>query len=265
MISQDAVPLACSDTGNGPAVLILHGLLGDKSNWRRTARKLSQAYRVICADARNHGDSPAAGSMDYRRMAADAAALLAGLGVERAIVLGHSMGGKTAMTLALARPALVAALVAVDIAPAPSGDRFDALLAALQRVPLAGIASRSEADARLAGSVADPGLRSFLLKNLARGDEGFHWRIDLDAIRSCLPEVIDFPEPAAGAAYRGPALFVRGADSGAVTPEHRPRIERLFPAARIETVAGAGHWPHAEAPEAFAAILDDFLDSLPAG
>ncbi len=254
-----AVTLAHSLLGSGPPLVILHGFMGDRNNWRATARALAGQYTVICADARNHGESPALADMDYRAQAADVIALLDNLGLPAATVLGHSMGGKTAMTLALTAPARVHALAVVDIAPAANTDRFTPLLAAMQALPLAALGSRRDADEALAGAVPDAVLRSFLLKNLVQAEGGYRWRVDLALLLRCLPQVMDFPEPAPAARYEGPALLIRGERSDAVPAQQEPAIRARFPAMHIHTIAGAGHWPHAETPEAFSGLLLPFL------
>jgi pimeloyl-ACP methyl ester carboxylesterase len=257
------VRLAFQELGEGPPVVVTHGLFGSGANWRSVARRVAAGHRVLLVDMRNHGASPHAPAMDYATQAADLRALLDALDLERPAVVGHSMGGKAAMRLALESPARVGALCVVDIAPALSEHDHQDVIAALRALDLDAIAGRAEADAALAGQVADPGLRGFLLQNLRSTPQGLRWRIDLDAIEAAHDELLDFPAPAAGMRYTGPCLFVRGARSDYVLDAHLPAIRSLFPAARVHTVAEAGHWTHAERPDAFLEALVPFLRNAP--
>ena len=256
-----SVDLSADSRGErGPAIIVLHGLLGSATNWRTVARTLAEQARVFCLDARNHGRSPHADGMSYAEMADDVRAFMDARGLTRAIVIGHSMGGKTAMRLALESPARVARMVVVDIAPVRSTGDHEPLLEAMARVDPAHAASRGEVERALAPDVPDDGMRQFVLQNLVRTGQGFAWRVNLPAIRARMADILDFPAVPGDARYYGPALFVRGEGSSYVLPEHGPAIRALFPAARIATVAGAGHWVHAEQPARFLALLSEFLD-----
>ncbi|MCP5150507.1 MAG: alpha/beta fold hydrolase [Ectothiorhodospiraceae bacterium] len=246
--------------GDGAPLLVLHGLFGSGTNWRTIARRLAERHRVVLVDLRNHGASPHAPEMDYPLMAADVRALLDHLGLQRAALLGHSMGGKTAMRLALETPDRVERLCVVDIAPAPSNQDHQPVLAVLQALDLATIRRRADADVALSGSLPDPALRAFLLQNLVLATDGARWRIDLEAIAGNHAALTGFPDPPAGATYRGPTLFVRGARSDYLQPAHEPAIRALFPRAEMRAVAGAGHWVHAEQPVAFLETVLPFLD-----
>lgn len=240
-----------------PPLVILHGLFGSGRNWATAARRLARLRRVVTVDLRNHGESPRAAGMSYGEMAGDVAAFLEAERLRPAVLLGHSMGGKVAMTLALAEPEAVAGLIVVDIAPVAGRAEHGALVRALQALPVARLASRAEADAALAPAVPDATLRGFLLQNLVRRGEGYAWRIGLEAIAAALPALGDFT---ADGRYDGPALFIAGGASDYLRPEHEGAIRALFPAARIERIAGAGHWVHADAPEAFLALTERFLE-----
>ena len=242
--------LASTVTGEGPPALVLHGLFGSGTNWRTIARRLGSRLECHLVDQRNHGRSPHARAMAYPALAADVLAYLDANRLDRAGLIGHSMGGKTAMTLALSAPERVRWLVVADIAPAPSPSDHRPILDALRTLALDSLASRAAADAALARSVPDPGLRQFLLQNLVHGDGGLRWRIDLEAIAEALPDLTGFPPTAPGAVYRGPTLFLRGERSDYVTARHEPRIRALFPSASVDTIADAGHWLHAEQPAA---------------
>lgn len=244
--------LSHRDAGQGSPVVLLHGLFGSARNLGGVARALAAQHRVVSIDARNHGESPHDPVMDYDEMAGDVADTMDALGLPQAAVLGHSMGGKIGMRLALTQPARVTRLVVADIAPVPNPPNFSAYANALLALPAD--LSRTEADARLAPDIPDPAVRSFLLHNY-RPREG--WRIGLPQIASGIPAMEDWPP--LNARYDGPALFVTGALSPYVQPAHRPVILRLFPAARFVAIKGAGHWLHAEQPDAFNATVAAFL------
>ena len=252
--------LASTVTGEGPPALVLHGLFGSGTNWRTIARRLGSRLECHLVDQRNHGQSPHARGMAYPALAADVLAYLDANRLDRAGFIGHSMGGKTAMALALTAPERVRWLVVADIAPAPSPSDHRPILDALRTLAPDSLASRAAADAALARSVPDPGLRQFLLQNLVRGDGGLRWRIDLEAIAEALPDLTGFPPTAQGAVYRGPTLFLRGERSDYVTARHEPRIRALFPSASVDTIADAGHWLHAEQPAAMTDRIARFID-----
>ncbi|TPE50258.1 alpha/beta fold hydrolase [Amaricoccus solimangrovi] len=239
-----------------PPLVIAHGLFGSARNWGMIAKRLSAGRQVISVDMRNHGDSPWDAEHSYPAMAADLARVIEEHG-GRAAVMGHSMGGKAAMVLALTRPELVERLVVVDIAPVAYDHDQDSNIAAMRAVDLSGVARRSDADAALAAHVADPGLRGFFLQNLRLSPEGAAWRLNLDALSDQMPVILGFPE--IRARYDGPALFVTGETSGYARPRDWPRVTALFPAARHAAIPGAGHWVHAEAPEAFLDAVAPFL------
>lgn len=241
-----------------PPLLIAHGLFGSARNWSAIGKRLALGRRVVVVDMRNHGDSPWSATHDYAAMAADLAETIAGQG-GRADVLGHSMGGKAVMALALAAPERVARLIVADIAPVAYRHSQLPYVRAMQAVDLAGVGRRSEADAALAAEVPEPGLRAFLLQSLGFGAAGAAWKLNLAALAAEMPRIMDFPP--VGGSFPGPALFLTGATSDYVRPEHWPRIRALFPAARHEALPGAGHWLHADAPGPFIAAVTRFLDA----
>lgn len=244
--------------GQGQPLLILHGLFGSGANWGSHAKWLSQQFDVILPDLRNHGRSFHAPDMSYPTMAGDVERLLDALGIESALVLGHSMGGKTAMTLALQAPQRVRALLVADIAPvAYQRNGNGPLITALQRLDLAAVRSRADAGAALAAEIPSQAVRQFLLTNLQRGSAGYHWRIPLDILADQIPQLESFP--ALDGRYQGPALFLYGAASDYVTAAARAPIQHYFPAAQLQAIPQAGHWLHAEQPEAFAAAVRQFL------
>jgi pimeloyl-ACP methyl ester carboxylesterase len=254
-----AVDLVAAEQGSGPPLLILHGLFGSGRNWSTPAQRLATAHRVFALDARNHGASPWADSMTYADMTQDVQAFQAARGLGPAAVIGHSMGGKTAMLLALNHAEAVERLVVVDVAPVTYPPALAAYVQAMRAVDLAGVSRRAEVDAQLAGAITSPAERAFLLQNLVLENGRAHWRLNLPVLERFMPELSGFPEPTAGVSFVGPALFVAGERSSYVRPEHRPAIERLFPQARIVQVPQAGHWLHAERPDAFLALVAPFL------
>jgi esterase len=253
------VALAVAEMGAGSAVAILHGLFGSGRNWTTIARSLAARHRVLLLDLRNHGASSWADSMSYPDMAADVHAALAACGLARAAFIGHSMGGKVAMAAALARPEEVERLVVVDIAPVAYPPTLLGHIRAMQKLDLAQVRRRGEADRHLVAAVPDAAERSFLLQNLVIDKERARWRINLTAIARAMPLLSGFPESPPGLSYPGPALFVAGGRSTYVRDEHEALIKRLFPAARLVRIAEAGHWVHAEAPAAFLSLVAPFL------
>ena len=244
--------------GTGAPVVLLHGLFGAAKNLGQIARALSPRAAVFSLDLRNHGDSPHAAAMDYPALAADVAETMAAHGLPTAAVIGHSMGGKTAMTLALTQPALVERLVVMDIAPVSYVDGFDAYVRAMQAVPLSPQLTRHHAEAALAAAVPAPALRQFFLNNLILGPAP-HWRLGLAEIAVALPNLTSWTDPPAARPYGGPALFLNGANSDYVGAAADAPIARLFPHATRRTIEGAGHWLHAEQPAAVIAALEEFL------
>lgn len=252
------MPLYKTETGAGPTVVILHGLFGSSRNWGNIAQAMAGEARMVSFDLPNHGASPWVESMTYPAMAAAVAEEIAALGAP-VTVLGHSMGGKVAMCLALTRPDLVARLMVIDIAPVPYRHGYSHLIHALLAAPVAGATRRSEIDAGLAGAIPDPALRGFLLQNLERGEDGYRWRPNLAGLDRAMADILDFPVFAEGTRYQGPVRVLAGARSDYVRDNGRAAIARLFPRARIENVDGAGHWLHAERPDVVIAALRGLL------
>jgi pimeloyl-ACP methyl ester carboxylesterase len=253
-----ALPLSHQRLGEGPPLLVLHGLFGCGTNWRSIARALADCRTVHLLDARNHGASPHAAHMDYAAMAGDVLAYMDREGLARADLIGHSMGGKTAMRLALYAPERVARLMVVDIAPAPSDSDHLPLLEAMLAMPVHRYTRRAEADAALARTASTAALRAFLLQNLVGDGEGMRWRINLAAIRACMPALLGF-DAAPAARFDGQSLFVRGELSEYLRDEHLPAIHAHFPAAGTRTIPGAGHWVHAEQPQRFIVAAREYF------
>jgi pimeloyl-ACP methyl ester carboxylesterase len=244
------------EAGEGPPVVFLHGLFGNARNFGQFQRALAGRFRVLALDMRNHGASPHAPGMRYPDLAADVLETLAARDALPAAVIGHSMGGKAAMAAALAQPDAISRLLVADIAPVPYQHGNTAIAEALLRIPLTPALTRGAADALLAPVVGDAGVRQFLLQNLRFGAAPA-WRIGLRELAAAIPELEGWV-PLEGS-YPGPALFVTGAQSDYVRPEHRPVIRGLFPRARFVAVKNAGHWLHADNPAAFMAVVEGFL------
>jgi esterase len=245
-------------TGEGPSVVLLHGLFGAARNLGVIARALSGTARVVSLDLRNHGDSPHGAAMDFSTMAADVAETMHSLRLTRASIVGHSLGGKTAMVLALTQPRLVERLVVMDIAPVSYHHDYADYVAAMRAIELRPGLVRHEADTALAQVVEEPPMRAFLLNNLVLGDAP-RWRIGLKEIAQAMPDLVRWDDPLDTHPFTGPTLFLRGGDSHYVQPEADAVIARLFPNAERETVAGASHWLHADKPQQVIASLKGFL------
>jgi pimeloyl-ACP methyl ester carboxylesterase len=240
-----------------PPLLIVHGLFGSARNWGAIARRMASDREVVTVDMRNHGESPWFPTHSYADMAADLTEVIDAIG-GRADVVGHSMGGKAAMQLALTRGEKVSRLVVADIAPVGYGHSQNHLIAAMRGLDLAGLDTRSEADRRLAATVEDPGVRAFLLQSLDLKADPPHWRLNLDVLEAEMAGIVGWPGTAGR--FDGPVLFLAGAASDYVRPEHRAEIKRLFPQAKQAKIPGADHWLHADRPREFEAALRAFLD-----
>ena len=243
-------------TGSGPPVILLHGLFGSARNFGAQQRALSVTFQIIALDARNHGNSPHAPGMRYTDLANDVAETMTALNIPQAAIVGHSMGGKTAMALALISPERVARLLVADIAPVPYHHGNTGIAAALRAIPLTPALTRTHAEAALSNTVPLPAVRAFLIQNLQFGATP-HWRIGLDEIAAAIPDLEGW-QPI-GTPYSGPTVFAAGAQSDYILPEHRPAIRALFPTARFVTVKNAGHWLHADNPAGFLSVLEAFL------
>ena len=242
--------------GNAVPLVLLHGLFGAAGNFGAIQRRLATDRRVVALDLRNHGASPHAAAMDYAAMAQDVTESLDALAVGPAAILGHSMGGKVAMALALMHPARVERLVIADIAPAQYEPHFRTLARAMQALPVVPGQTRAAADAALAPAIPDAALRGFLLQGFRPGTG---WRIGLDQIAAALPAIEDWTVTGR---YDGPALCLLGEHSEYVLPEHRPVFRALFPAIKFTTLHGAGHWLHSDAPDAFVAAVQGFMPAV---
>ena len=255
----DPLQLHVERQGQGTPLLILHGLFGSGQNWKTLAKRaLAPHFDVWAVDLRNHGQSPHTDEFTYQAMAGDIIALIEDEAPGPVHLLGHSLGGKVAMHVALLAPHLIAKLIVVDIAPRPYNARHSAILAALTSLDMPKMASRSAIDEALSSQIPNAMVRQFLLKNAQRRPEGgFTWKIHLDAIAANYHRV---NETIAGyPARRGPTLFIRGERSTYVLDEDRASIESLFPDAQLVTIEEAGHWIHYESPQPFSEAVLSFL------
>lgn len=243
-------------------VVFLHGLFGQGKNFTQIAKGLQPELQTLLVDLPNHGRSEWTESFDYIEQADLVAEHLRETVAADAPVhlVGHSMGGKIAMALALRHPELIGRLVIVDISPSQraSMGEFDHLLSSLMSLDLAQLSSRNDADEKLQGQIPQTMVRSFLLQSLNRTAEGFSWRSNLKLLHRSLPVIGDFPS-FGSAQFTGPTLWIAGADSDYVQPEHAPAMRELFPAVRQTTIKNAGHWVHSQQPQIFTEVLRRFL------
>ncbi len=246
---------------SGPRVVFLHGLFGQGRNFTQIAKELAPDLRSVLVDLPNHGRSAWLDSTDYEVVADTVASLVRDRYSDDGPVhlVGHSMGGKVAMVLALRHPDLVDRLVVVDIAPVTSdgADEFEHLLDSLAALDLSAIERRADADEALAANVGDERVRGFLLQNLRRADDGFGWQANLDLLRSELSTIAGFPD--VQGTFEHPVLWVAGEHSPYVRREYADAMRALFPTTRLVTIKGSGHWVHSEQPEAFVSTLRAFL------
>lgn len=254
--------LFAREIGEGtPPVIVLHGLLGASDNWLTLSRDWAKQRRVFLLDLRNHGRSPHSEDHTYTAMADDLYEFMTDHDLRQAILLGHSMGGKVAMTFSLTYPHKVERLIVVDISPAGSQTpEFVKILEILQALDISGLRSRQEADERLSAYIPGAGLRAFLLKNLVRNQNGgFSWRVNLEALYRNRRLIAGEIAADDDAAYDGPTLFLRGEKSPYIRDADIPIIRKKFPRARIITVPNAGHWVHADQPEAVLQVVEKFI------
>jgi pimeloyl-ACP methyl ester carboxylesterase len=244
----------------GPAMIILHGVFGSADNWLTVGKVLGERFRVFLLDQRNHGRSPRSDAFGYVEMAADVMEFITDQGLENPVIIGHSMGGKTAMQFAMSYPDAWSKLVVVDIAPRFYPIHHARILAGLNALDLGKLTSRQAAELHLRDYEDHEGTRQFLLKNLYRNPDTnrFDWRLNLPVITRDIHLVgSELTNPRV---TTKPVLFLRGEESSYVLPEDEADVRRIFPNAQIETIAGAGHWVHAEQPEAFVGAVMKFVN-----
>ncbi|MCM5703381.1 alpha/beta fold hydrolase [Larsenimonas salina] len=256
-----SVTLASLDSGEASGgflpVVILHGLMGSADNWRSYIKEWSAHTRVVAFDLRNHGRSPHVTGMNYDAMADDVMAGLKTHGITRCCLIGHSMGGKVAMTLARRDPECVERLVVADVAPVAYQHGHDDIFKAMRAVESARPKSRSQADAVMKDVIESVATRQFLATNLTRAEGEFVWRVGLDEIEADYDSII--AAPGGSKTFEKPTLFLRGGASSYVDEEGIEAARSLFTDLTIETLEGVGHWVHAEAPKAFREHVVRFL------
>ena len=255
---MDTVELAFEELGKGnpTPLIILHGFFASSRNWRKIAERLSDSFHVYVPDLRNHGLSPHHPVMDYPSMTADVLRFMDTHQLTSTHMLGHSMGGKVAMWLALNRPERLDKLIVVDIAPKSYTHSFDKTIQALINLPLGEIQQRKQAEALLASDIPELGYRQFLLQNLILKEGRYAWRVNLEIFMQMAANVVAFPETRNLLPYQAEALFIAGETSAYVAPED---TSRLFPQAKFTKIAKAGHWLHVQQPEVFAEVVENFL------
>lgn len=255
--------LAHLQTGDhGQPLLILHGLFGSGRNWGAIAKRLANSYRVYALDLPNHGRSPWADTVTYPQMADAVREWMDAQGMASALVLGHSMGGKTAMQLALNHGDRVDALMVIDIAPVSyTGREHLSYIRAMQGVDLTRFSRRAEVEAELVEAIPLDAIRKFLMQNLVQNDSTGHleWQINLAALGGNMDNLMDFPLEPTLEPFGNPTLFLAGGASDYVQADAAPAMRRLFLDHRLEVMDGCGHWPHAEQPAAFTEHLLTFL------
>jgi pimeloyl-ACP methyl ester carboxylesterase len=245
----------------GSRVVFLHGLFGQGRNWTQVGRALADDHRVLHVDLPHHGRSAWSDTFDYFQVADRVAAVLSS--DDPVALVGHSLGGKVAMVLALRHPELVERLSVVDVSPVAYDhlSQFEAYVAAMRGLDLGSLAGRDDADAALSDAVPDPTVRAFLLQNLRRDGDGWRWQMNLDVLGDQLSVIGSWPEEriAGTPAYAGRVLWVAGEHSDYIKPEYAADMDRWFPRNRLVTVKGAGHWVHSERQDVFLEVLRHFL------
>lgn len=245
--------------GEGQPLVLIHGLFGSLENLGMVAKPLSEHYQVISVDVRNHGNSFHENSMNYSELAFDVIQVLDHLEITQADFLGHSMGGKIAMQIALSFPERVKKLIVADIAPVSYPAHHQQIIEGLQSLDLSTLGSRKAADEQLAHYVDNVGVRQFLLRNLSTNNGQLSFKCNVNFIANCYPQIMKAFSPELR--FIGQTLFIKGGNSDYITLEHREIIGQHFPNSKAKIIAGAGHWLHAEKTTAFNKIVQDFLAS----
>jgi len=253
--------------GEGPPLIILHGLYGSSDNWVSTGKELAENFEVYLVDQRNHGRSPHAADHNYDVMKEDLRNFMDQHSIDKAIIMGHSMGGKTAMFFAAEYPERISHLIVVDISPRSYRTSntnqlkgHETIISAMYNLDFYGIENRQDIDDILSKSIPQTRIRQFLLKNVNRSKNNeYSWSLNLKALRNNLPVIMDGLDENQSEITGFPTLFIRGEESDYILEEDEKFIKRLFPYADIETVPDAGHWLHAEQPEIFMQKVNNFI------
>jgi esterase len=245
-------------SGKGEPIMILHGLFGSGRNWSAVAKKLSKKFEVFLVDLRNHGKSPHAPTMSYLDMAKDVNSLITKLNIVGLTLIGHSMGGKVAMKAALLEPDLIGELVVIDIAPISYPDCYTNILNVINNMPEEKLCSRASADIYLAPRITDKTTRQFILQNLIYVEGKLKWRLNIACLIKEMKTIVGWSSARKGA-FLKPSFFISGERSHRVTDTNKTVIASYFPDYKHYLVAGAGHWPHTEAPREFLRILANII------
>ena len=245
--------------GDGAPLMILHGLFGSSDNWRSIASQLSQERQVISVDLPNHGQSPHTDNVAYQDMADDVAVLIQELGLKNVDMLGHSIGGKVAMTIATSYPDKIKSLIIVDMAPKSYPDRHSDIFDALLAVDISTLTKRSEADGILAKTIPNKAIRQFLLINLIKRNEKLKWQLNLTVLAQHYSALLK--AVGEGTTVKQPSLFIRGALSDYIEDRDVKLIKQQFLSAEVVTIENAGHWIHAERPDVFLSTVHAFLSN----
>ena len=256
-LSECKMLLNFKQTGAGPVVVIMHGLFGSLENLNVIAKALSEHYTIINVDLRNHGASFHENEMSYLTMARDVLILLDELNIDKAHIIGHSMGGKVAMQIAMLDESRINKLVVLDIAPVDYHPRHNVIIDALQSVQEQSVSSRGEADLIMKEFIDAMGVRQFLLKSLFKFENGYAWKFNLNTIVENYSKIIANINETHSC--QCDTLFIKGNNSDYILPEHREAIVSLFPNSKAKVIHGAGHWLHAEKPQAVNRSIIDFL------
>jgi esterase len=262
-MTNQAEILNYKQIGTGPHIVLIHGLFGSLENLNMVAKPLSQDYCVTSVDVRNHGNSFHANTMEYTELAQDIINLLDHLNIETCLLLGHSMGGKIAIQVALEQPERITKLLVADIAPVSYPAHHLRIIEGLQAIDLSHVVTRKDADTQLTPFVDNIGVRQFLLRNLALDTQGkFAFKCSLDDIALCYPQIMKANELLAGQTpYFGQTLFIKGGNSDYILPEYKEAIIALLPNSKAKIIQGTGHWLHAEKTVAFNRIVAEFITS----
>ena len=245
--------------GDGFPLIILHGVFGNSDNWLTLSKKLSENFKVISVDARNHGQSPHHELFNYEIMAYDLKQLLDTLNLKKVHLMGHSMGGKTAMIFAKLFPQYIDRLIIVDIAPKFYPVHHTHIIQAMQAINIEKIIKISDADDLLKTHLPLKSLRDFLLKNIKRVSDGYHWKINLPVIAANLNQIgIDTSD----FNFDAPTLFIKGSDSDYIKEDDIEAIKTQFRIVKVVTIKNAGHWVQSEQPTAFLEVVNNFLLQL---
>lgn len=250
-----AISVNYKKIGFGAPVFILHGLLGNHRNWLTIGKKISDFYSVFLPDARNHGSSPHCPHMDYFDMADDLFSLILQKKLQDVTLIGHSMGGKTAMLFALDNPDIVKQLIVIDIAPVNYKSDMGALFNIMQQLDTSQLKSRVEAEAYFKNAVDDHRFNQYLVSNLKFENGKFKWRINLPVIADSIATIRAFPKIDENKIYLGSTVFINGEQSDYILDQHQPVILEKFPNAVFKTIPMSGHNPHVDQPDHLNEIL----------